>query len=967
MKHAVFLSSTGQDLHAHREAVRAAVRRLEGFDCLAMEDFGARAVEPAVLCADLVRKADVFVGLVGHFFGATVPGDDRSFTELEYDEAGTAGIPRLMFMANENFALIPKLWAENDHTRQQRFRGRVSLKDSRDTFLEPAELATSVTTALHNWERQRRQGVRAIESALPPSPSFSQGFPLQSHFTGRGPERQTLTAWFATGPAVLVLGGFGGMGKSSLAWVWLCHDVLGFPISGQDPTADRVENPSALPPGSRPDGAIWWSFYERPEFADFLREGLRYLSEGSEEPELLLSQADAVRLGEWLGKRRALVVLDGFERLLEAYLPEQPTQVGMQGRACADPLARAFLQGLVRRPMKSRILLATRIAPREVENASCCKPMVLGGLDPADAARFLRSQGVRGSEEDLREAGRQWDFHPLSLRLLAGALVNDPELQGEIRYAPRIGLAQMSTGSLEDRDTQKLTHLLRFAYDRLRNPADDQDDSLRELMRQIAGFQSAVTFERLAGSMVPIDREALKAHLTALCNRGLLSFNEEKRAYETHPSIRRYFSDKLRTRKSKHEEIWGHLVAARTRLRSSVGNQDAVDAALELFHQAVESGHLNKALNEFENNLFVPLFFRKGAYDKCKELLLRLAPDEASEHRTSRRHAFENSRDRAWVLNALGVVYARTGNPQRSRDLLSKAVHWYSLNGDRRAMRVVLGNLVRTQILLGRLDEAEQTLQRRIGLAAGQRNSTHATWRARLADLVDLGLHVAGLVTAEEVHRVLRPAPAAREPSSEDDQLVESGPQAEDRGDGLDALESGALHTLRGEPEHAHLALNRAATHLWRRPDALSTVELYRARAWLAADDPQAALDSASRAGELWREAAAQSLPHAGNAMNIDWALGTCHLTLAERGRAAAHISKAEGYLVQALNCSRTIGYVELLPEALSSWARFCFARGAADDAIEHATQAVNVSRPYPLKHTAARDVLAWIKRGACR
>ncbi|TMQ14685.1 MAG: DUF4062 domain-containing protein [Deltaproteobacteria bacterium] len=963
MKHTVFLSSTGADLRTHRDAVRNAIRGLDGFDCLAMEDFGARDVDPVRWCADQVMRADVFVGLVGHFFGTSVP-DGRSFTEYEYDVAVNNDIPRLMFVANENFPMTPQLWESNDYARQRRFRERVSaMGNTRDTFLEPHELAWRVVVALHNWELLRRKGMRGRDAALPPSPSFSEGFPLQNHFTGREHERLLITAWFETGPAVLVLGGFGGLGKSSLAWVWLWHDVLGFPLLGQESTTERVVNHSALPARSRPDGTIWWSFYERPEFAEFLREGLRYLSNGEEEAGALLSQRDARRLAGQLGKRRLLVVLDGVERLLEAYLPEQASQTSTRVRSCADPLARAFLQELACCPTESRILLTTRITPQEIEKSNCHKPMDLGGLDPADAVRFLRSQHVLGSEDELRETAAQWDFHPLSLRLLAGVLVNDPELRGEIRHAPQIGVAQLSKSNPEDRDTRKLTHLLQFAYDHLRNPEAKEDDSLRELMRRIAGFQSAVTFERVAGSMASVDKHRLKMDLTALCNRGLLSINLEKRTFEMHSSVRRYINDKLRTRKSVYEEIWGHLAATRARLRSSARNQDEFDDARTRFRQAMAAGHLDSGLDIFSQNLFVPLFVQQGAYKECKELLERLGLEEPGKQ-LRHRFAFETSRDRAWVLNALGVVYARTGDPQRSRDVLVEAVQDYSRIRDRRALPVALGNLARTQILLGRLDEAEHTLQVRIDLIARERRSGRATgWRARLANVVNLQLRAAGLVTAEELRRVVGLAATARGPTSEHVLPAEALLEVGDRDDGLDALERGAIHALRGQLEHAHVLLRRAEELLSQRPDALSTVEIYRARTWLAADNPQRALDCARRAAELWHEAAAQSLPHAGNAVSIDWALGTSHLALAERGGEAVHVNEAEGHLVQALRRSHDSGYAELLPEALSSWARFCLVNHNKEEAVERATRAVDISRPYPLKHSACREVLARIQR----
>jgi len=84
---------------------------------------------------------------------------------------------------------------------------------------------------------------------------------------------------------------------------------------------------------------------------------------------------------------------------------------------------------------------------------------------------------------------------------------------------------------------------------------------------------------------------------------------------------------------------------------------------------------------------------------------------------------------------------------------------------------------------------------------------------------------------------------------------------------------------------------------------------------------------------------------------------------LAEWKQLPVDISEAERYLVKALNSIRISGYIELLPDALSSWARFCLARGDASGAVEHATQAMNVSRPYPLKYAAASDLLDRIQR----
>src|SRR5689334_20506891 len=100
----VFLSSTAKDLREHREGVYKGLRRLEGFQCVRMEDWGADERPPRALCEQRVRETGLFVGILGHCYGSRPPDDPRSYTEIEYDTARGAGLPCLMFVAPDDFA-----------------------------------------------------------------------------------------------------------------------------------------------------------------------------------------------------------------------------------------------------------------------------------------------------------------------------------------------------------------------------------------------------------------------------------------------------------------------------------------------------------------------------------------------------------------------------------------------------------------------------------------------------------------------------------------------------------------------------------------------------------------------------------------------------------------------------------------------------------------------------------------------
>src|SRR5215471_18275298 len=94
----IFLSSTSQDLAAHRQAVRDIIGRLGQFT-LAMEHFGARAGDAQTVSTELVASCELYLGIVAWRYGYVPPGQIQSVTEAEYKEAVRLGIPRLLFLA----------------------------------------------------------------------------------------------------------------------------------------------------------------------------------------------------------------------------------------------------------------------------------------------------------------------------------------------------------------------------------------------------------------------------------------------------------------------------------------------------------------------------------------------------------------------------------------------------------------------------------------------------------------------------------------------------------------------------------------------------------------------------------------------------------------------------------------------------------------------------------------------------
>jgi tetratricopeptide (TPR) repeat protein len=123
----VFLSSTGADLADYRKAVLERLRPSDHIHCDGMETFGARDASPEDFCRKRAQECDVFVGLIGHYRGSDVPGDNaqRSFTEMEYASATDAKKPRLMYIVPDDFHPLAPPQSKKATRQQITFRKQV--------------------------------------------------------------------------------------------------------------------------------------------------------------------------------------------------------------------------------------------------------------------------------------------------------------------------------------------------------------------------------------------------------------------------------------------------------------------------------------------------------------------------------------------------------------------------------------------------------------------------------------------------------------------------------------------------------------------------------------------------------------------------------------------------------------------------------------------------------------------------
>ena len=704
---------------------------------------------------------------------------------------------------------------------------------------------------------------------LPPQPYFAHPYALQRNFTGRARERRELTEWFTsdTRPVFAYIA-IGGMGKSALTWAWLQRDVLGLPLPGVA-EEERAEHAAPVPEHLRPEGVLWWSFYERENtFQKFLDEALTYASGGRVDPRAIPSIRDRMQsLYHLLCQRRFLLVLDGVERILRAYSCMDAAYRGDEFekdergdfRSCTDPNAGTFLQWLTSVTMKSKVLLTSRLFPRELDDLAGCRRVNLAAFDPEDAAIFFHAQRVRGTRTEIETECDKYGYHPLSLRLLSGMIIEDPQRPGDIRAAAKYNLIS----ALVPREH----HILALAYDALR-------PSLREFLSRLAAFRSPVEYKTIevvfgkpeeetglgaalkrlfTSRRLPKPPTDLIASLKELVNRGLLLFDRERGRYDLHPIVRGYAYDRLADKEGTHTRLRDHFAAVPAPRK--VESLDDLAPVIELYHHTVRAGHYDEAMDLYYHRLWNPLYYRFGAYQTEMELLRALFPD--GEDRPPQ---LKHESDQAWTLNELANSYSLSGQPRRAALVWRVALPLAEKLGQKKNVAIGLGNLATQQVILGDLAAAEQSLQQDIELCR----------------------EIGGKFWEGVAHRILGQVLAYRGEFKKSEQELTIATD---------------LHT--------------EVRHQW----GVGITWAYHALRALLMGDAKAALKAASKAREL---ADVERLE--ADIIRAEWLLGAAHCAL-------GHMPEADTHLTEALTRCRRINMIYHEPDILLEMARLRWAQ----------------------------------------
>ena len=545
----------------------------------------------------------------------------------------------------------------------------------------------------HRRAEEEIEGVAVLP--VPPMPYFAHPYPLQENFTGRLSERKELTEWFTKGSCpMFAYVAIGGMGKSALTWYWLQEDII--------------------KRGLAPEGIIWWSFYDREaRFETFLEKAIKYVSKGEKDPKDIPSIRDKMEtLYTFLCNNRFLLILDGLERVLRAYAglgsPYQGDEIKKDEKdflACIDPNVGTFLQWLASGNVKTKTLLTSRLCPKELDDINGCLHKHLKEMNKEDAVEFFHRQGVKGNRAEIENACEPFGYHPLSLRLLAGMVAEDPQYPKDIK-------TWMEYNPLPELTGIKGKHnILELAYNAL-------EQKKQEFISKLSAFRSPMDYEAITIFNTFGDRKEFGKVLKELVKRGILLRDESTNRYDLHPIVRRYCYDRLRNKEGVHSQLRDYF--ANVPEPERIESLDDLFPVIELYHHTVYSGRYDEACDLFRDRISELTYYQFGAYNLRIDLLRELFPDGEDKPPRLKKESAQ-----AWTLNGLANSYSLSGQPKKAVPLFEKDIEILRQLGHKGVIPTPLGNLAYQQVAIGDLKSAESNLRRSINLCQEIKDEFH--------------------------------------------------------------------------------------------------------------------------------------------------------------------------------------------------------------------------------------------------
>jgi tetratricopeptide (TPR) repeat protein len=753
--------ASGSYVQAVERAIAAA-----GHVIVDMKDFPAIDQAAAQVCRERVRSCQVFVGVLGTRYGSPVRDQPNvSYTELEFDAASEAGIPRLMFLLNTDatdLGIPPKMLIDLDFgDRQDTFRQRVRASGlMTKSFSNPDDLGRLVYQSLRDLaDTQRRVDSGLIREQVPaePQPAHTSRFlnpppvPVPVWFQDRVIETGLLVRDVAD-PVIrmVTVVGRGGIGKTAM----VCRLLKGLQV-GKVP--DMKGDLATL----RASGIIYLSpdGIHQVRYTTLITDLIRLLPARQARPlehmahdpqtaptvmmcALLENFPAEDQAGAQIGP--VVVLLDNLESVMDAAT-----------ETLTEPALDEALRALLTAPTHAVTVIATtRVTPTDllrVESARQKRRLLDEGLGREDAQTVLKELDDDG-RLGLHDApatllGGLWQHtrgFPRALEAVTAILDGDPsltpaDLLDRTRHLPEDRVIEVLVGE---------------AYQLL-------DPAAQQVMQALAVFPAPVSEVGIDYLLQPVNPTVNAASiLTRLARRHLARVHQAH--YHLHPIDRAYALTQLPQGAGDDPTAGLTLAALRARAadyyaeirtqRGSWQTLDDISAQLAEFELRCDGAQYDTAATVLVG--ITEYLHRWGQIREALALHQRLnghltdPQDQADNHLNlgncyadlgqldtaidHHQQALTINRDtgnrngEAANLDSLGNCYAELGQTDTAIDHHQQALTINRDTGNRQGEACNLGNLGNCYYELGQLDTAIDrhqqalTIDREIGYRQGE-------------------------------------------------------------------------------------------------------------------------------------------------------------------------------------------------------------------------------------------------------
>jgi len=430
----VFLSSTSSDLGNYRRRVSEILQQ-GGIFPVVQDYFGSdyRTIEDMLL--DKILASDAVICIIGHVFGAFPNSDnstpERSYTQIEFDLSVRYDKHVYLFVADEKLVVNNKIDEPKEFQLKQKKHRENILGGSRkyQIFSSMAELEQLIRDLI----------IQILGHAGQRSINFVDNPPEPLCFVGRNEEIEQLNSAIDKRiPSVIVLLGMGGQGKTTV----VAH------------TLRKIRK-------SLPFSAGIWISAERSNmtFSEFLDCALMEFM-GNRFNKLDFPRLDS-RLRQLIiimQKKPILIVIDAIERWLTGWGENTKLSgfhdLSLRKGNCSE--LDDFLQQVSALNNGSHVIITSRALPAALDLVLCTIVPVfpqgnneigLNGLTDVEAIKLLKSLGMIGSNEKLKNLAKSLVCHPLALT-------------GFARVANKLGKDWASLLFEKDNDPSRVFHNL---------------------------------------------------------------------------------------------------------------------------------------------------------------------------------------------------------------------------------------------------------------------------------------------------------------------------------------------------------------------------------------------------------------------------------------------------------------------------------------------------------------------------